>query len=60
MERYHPCCQDPNCGKVRVGINADGVFGWGHLHEQNTGHEVEFVRTNMPDEEPHYFDTGDG
>jgi hypothetical protein len=50
MERFHARCQDPDCGQVRVGINPEGVFGWGHLHEQETGHEIEYVRTNTHEE----------
>lgn len=56
MERFHARCLKGDCNRVRVGKNADAVFNWGHSHENETGHEVEFRRTNGPHEEPMVFD----
>lgn len=56
MQRFHARCQHEGCDRVRVGINAGGVFNWGHNHEAEKGHEVEFRRTNSPHEENVVFD----
>ena len=56
MERFHARCQHPDCTLLRVGTNAEGVFNWGHAHERQTGHSVEFRRTSGIHDDPLVFD----
>lgn len=56
MERFHAVCLDDDCNLRRIGTNAGGPFNWGHKHERETGHSVEFARTNPPHEERVVFD----